>query len=306
MRARTRSRPRRTAGCGKCGPVAVTDTSGVVIERTVYGAYGEVINRPLAGGPGYTGHVEDAETGLNYMQQRYYEAEVGRFLSVDPVTAYNNPIGQFNRYRYADSNPYRFVDPDGRMSSMMDHPGIAQSSVQGLNREAGSEAAKMPVAMSKSVAAVPGEKGVVDPAEADAVGKINASLDNAMKRVDHTKNPAVINAWNEASWKWDPGNLIFVREPNTAAFVNPVMPTEVVLGARLAAFASYGVKFNYHNISFFSDRAALNFVIMHEFGHVWTAGRGVPGSDREIMANNFSIEMLSASDRRMLKCAKCR
>ncbi len=95
-------------------PVAVTDASGVVIERTVYGAYGEVINRPLAGGPGYTGHVEDAETGLNYMQQRYYEPEVGRFLSVDPVTAHSNPVKQFNRYRYADSNPYRFVDPDGR------------------------------------------------------------------------------------------------------------------------------------------------------------------------------------------------
>ncbi|MGV6493261.1 RHS repeat domain-containing protein [Stenotrophomonas rhizophila] len=113
-------------------PVAVTDASGVVIERTVYGAYGEVINRPLTGGPGYAGQVEDAETGLNYMQQRYYEPEAGRFLSVDPVTAYSNPIGQFNRYRYADSNPYRFVDPDGRMASMLDHPGIGRTSIQGI------------------------------------------------------------------------------------------------------------------------------------------------------------------------------
>lgn len=116
-------------------PVAVTNASGAVIERTIYGAYGEVINRPLSGAPGYTGHVEDAETGLSYMQQRYYESEVGRFLSVDPVAAYNNPIGQFNRYRYGDSNPYRFVDPDGRMSSMVDHPGIAQSSIQGIGRD---------------------------------------------------------------------------------------------------------------------------------------------------------------------------
>ncbi|MET4616211.1 uncharacterized protein RhaS with RHS repeats [Stenotrophomonas sp. 2619] len=48
------------------------------------------------------------------MQQRYYESEVGRFLSVDPVTAFQGPIDQFNRYRYANNNPYSFTDPDGR------------------------------------------------------------------------------------------------------------------------------------------------------------------------------------------------
>jgi hypothetical protein len=36
------------------------------------------------------------------------------FLSVDPVTAYDQPVVAFNRYRYANSNPYKFTDPDGR------------------------------------------------------------------------------------------------------------------------------------------------------------------------------------------------
>ena len=40
--------------------------------------------------------------------------QIGRFLSVDPVTAYENPLGAFNRYKYANNNPYRFTDPDGR------------------------------------------------------------------------------------------------------------------------------------------------------------------------------------------------
>lgn len=33
---------------------------------------------------------------------------------MDPVTAYSNPISAFNRYWYANNNPYRFIDPDGR------------------------------------------------------------------------------------------------------------------------------------------------------------------------------------------------
>ena len=46
--------------------------------------------------------------------QRYYDPQIGRFLSVDPVTAYTNPIEAFNRYWYAANNPYKFTDPDGR------------------------------------------------------------------------------------------------------------------------------------------------------------------------------------------------
>ncbi|MCI4567113.1 RHS repeat-associated core domain-containing protein [Lysobacter sp. CFH 32150] len=98
-------------------PVAVTDASRVVLERSEYEPYGKVLNRPVHDGPGYTGHVEDAATGLTYMQQRYYDPGIGRFLSVDPVTADGNTGGNFNRYWYANNNPYRFKDPDGRCST---------------------------------------------------------------------------------------------------------------------------------------------------------------------------------------------
>ncbi|OZB52795.1 MAG: hypothetical protein B7X38_07475 [Stenotrophomonas sp. 14-69-23] len=56
----------------------------------------------------------DKATGLVYMQQRYYDPLIPRFLSVDPITAYSNPVGAFNRYWYAANNPYSFKDPDGR------------------------------------------------------------------------------------------------------------------------------------------------------------------------------------------------
>ena len=98
-------------------PVAVSNSAGTVVERSVYEPYGQLINRPLTDGPGFTGHVQDAATGLTYVQQRYYDPTVGRFLSVDPVTADSATGANFNRYWYAASNPYKFMDPDGRWPS---------------------------------------------------------------------------------------------------------------------------------------------------------------------------------------------
>jgi RHS repeat-associated protein len=46
--------------------------------------------------------------------QRYYDPAIGRFLSVDPVGPLQNPINHFGRYHYANNNPYRNTDPDGR------------------------------------------------------------------------------------------------------------------------------------------------------------------------------------------------
>lgn len=95
-------------------PVAITDVNRNVIERSEYEPYGALLNRPPKDGPGYTGHVTDAATGLTYMQQRYYDPQIGRFLSADPVTASRTSGANFSRYWYANNNPYRFLDPDGR------------------------------------------------------------------------------------------------------------------------------------------------------------------------------------------------
>lgn len=94
--------------------MAETDSAGNVVKRTAYEPYGGVIGGNLQNGPGFTGHVGDAATGLNYMQQRYYDPQLGMFISADPVTAYGKPVGQFHRYRYANNNPYTNTDPDGR------------------------------------------------------------------------------------------------------------------------------------------------------------------------------------------------
>jgi uncharacterized protein RhaS with RHS repeats len=48
------------------------------------------------------------------MQQRYYDPSIGRFLSVDPVDASGTDGSNLDRYWYANDNPYRYTDPDGR------------------------------------------------------------------------------------------------------------------------------------------------------------------------------------------------
>jgi RHS repeat-associated protein len=53
-------------------------------------------------------HRRRRKVTSGHFVQRYYDPQIGRFLSVDPVTT------NFNRYNYANNNPYRFSDPDGR------------------------------------------------------------------------------------------------------------------------------------------------------------------------------------------------
>jgi RHS repeat-associated protein len=100
-----------TDGLGS--PVARSDSAGNVVSRTAYEPYGRTASgtTPTIG---FTGHVNDADTGLVYMQQRYYDPVAGRFLSVDPVTTDASTGSSFNRYVYANNNPYRYIDPDGR------------------------------------------------------------------------------------------------------------------------------------------------------------------------------------------------
>ena len=59
---------------------------------------------------GHTGHVGD-NTGLLYMQARYYDPVIGRFYSNDPVGM--TDVHSFNRYTYANNNPYKYIDPTG-------------------------------------------------------------------------------------------------------------------------------------------------------------------------------------------------
>jgi len=97
-------------------PVAGTDLRGDVVWRSHYLPFGEETlgQRPAVGErTGYTGHREDPATGLVYTGARYYAPHLGRFLGADPAAVDEGNVHGFNRYAYANNNPYKYVDPDG-------------------------------------------------------------------------------------------------------------------------------------------------------------------------------------------------
>ncbi len=92
----------------------MTDANANVVAKTDYTAYGAAAdNSSKTEAPGYTGQYEDPLTGLTYMQARYYDADLGRFISTDPVAARAGDVFNFNRYAYANDNPLNFTDPTG-------------------------------------------------------------------------------------------------------------------------------------------------------------------------------------------------
>jgi RHS repeat-associated protein len=99
-------------------PTAAGKPENSVTEREwEYTAYGEVRSGSLPGVPkiGFTGYLNDGESGLYYAINRHYDAARGRFISRDPITIYelaNSPAG-LNKYWYCKDNPTRYTDPRG-------------------------------------------------------------------------------------------------------------------------------------------------------------------------------------------------
>jgi len=100
-----------------CESPAAVDQNSVsyVLNHVVdYFPYGKVLREYKPGEAEKflsTYHQRDQETGLDYRGARFYDSDIGRFLSLDPLAAV---YASWNSYNYVLGNPVVFVDPDGR------------------------------------------------------------------------------------------------------------------------------------------------------------------------------------------------
>jgi len=95
-------------------PQELTDFGGEIVWSAKYNAYGKVTQQAFGGGEQleqplrFQGQYFDAESGLHYNRHRYYDPEIGRYLTPDPVKL----AGGLNQYQYTP-NPTGWVDPLG-------------------------------------------------------------------------------------------------------------------------------------------------------------------------------------------------
>jgi RHS repeat-associated protein len=91
----------------------LTDADGHVVDERTFDSFGRVLsesNPSVSFRYGYTGRELDLESGLDYYRARYYDAAVGRFISVDPM---GFGAGDTNLYRYVGNNSTNATDPTG-------------------------------------------------------------------------------------------------------------------------------------------------------------------------------------------------
>ena len=109
--------------------IGITDSTGNPVVTYTYDAWGNPMGTTLGEGhPNaatlatlnplrYRGYVYDFETGLYYLQSRYYNPKTSRFVNADSLELLgaNGEIASYNLYAYCGNNPVSNVDSSGML-----------------------------------------------------------------------------------------------------------------------------------------------------------------------------------------------
>ena len=98
--------------------VKLVNASGTAYATYTYNAWGEVLTatgsmasiNPLR----YRGYYYDSETGFYYLQSRYYDPAMHRFINADSLASTGQGFVGTNMYAYCNNNPIAYKDPQGK------------------------------------------------------------------------------------------------------------------------------------------------------------------------------------------------
>ncbi len=81
----------------------------IVYTHSAYGSFGEI--NPIR----YRSYFYDFETGFYYLQSRYYDPAIRRFISADDpnLLGANGTFLSYNLYAYCENNPVKYKDEGG-------------------------------------------------------------------------------------------------------------------------------------------------------------------------------------------------
>ncbi len=222
--------------------VAMTDESGnrIYEQNQVYKPFGEKM--PNAGAQAseneiwYTAKPHDEDIGLTYMNARYYDPVVGRFMGVDPVGPIAGGLQHFNRYSYAYNNPYAYIDPDGRqgqafgfsvrsMTTYNDPKMRADAGIKGMETALRDSRSYAETAQTAADYGTLGAIAVGQPEIAAVTGLVSTAIGYGLALTDEDQLRALAI---EAMTSVVPGKVLG-RLDETIEHIAPLSPTEKML-----------------------------------------------------------------------------
>ncbi len=107
--------------------VGILDASGNKVVSYVYDTWGKLVTMTgsmastvgVANPYRYRGYRYDEESGLYYLQTRYYDPETGRFLNADGYVTTGQGLLSGNMFAYCLNNPVNAFDPSGNFASII-------------------------------------------------------------------------------------------------------------------------------------------------------------------------------------------
>ena len=107
--------------------IAILDTNSNVVARYTHDAWGNILSITDASGNAitssthianinpirYRGYYYDTETGWYYLNSRYYDPQVRRFINADGIVGANGAFIGMNLFAYCNNNPVLYNNPSG-------------------------------------------------------------------------------------------------------------------------------------------------------------------------------------------------
>jgi RHS repeat-associated protein len=99
----------------------IVDQDGNVTDSYQYDVYGNLIQQTGDTNNNYlyTGEQRDIDQNLDYLRSRYYDPEIGRFISMDSFEGFLRDPMSLHKYQYAHANPANFIDPSGNFTEQI-------------------------------------------------------------------------------------------------------------------------------------------------------------------------------------------